>query len=205
MTRPMIVLSVAFTSLAGSARAQRAAVQPADARTTSGASAADSTTIKNRAAFLLFVETERRTFIEAAQAMPADKYGFAPHDGEFADVRTFSQQIRHLAATNYILAAAALGERPPADAGDEQGPDSVITKAQHIAYLRGSYDALERAARAIGDARIPVGSSPISPFQGGSPTRIALITEALGHAYDHYGQMVVYLRMNGVVPPASRR
>lgn len=68
-----------------------------------------------------------------------------------------------------------------------------------------SYDALDRAARAIGDEWIPVGSSPISPFQGGSATRIALIAEALTHAYDHYGQIVVYLRMNGVIPPASRR
>src|SRR5262245_52883525 len=136
MTRSMIALSLAFTAMAGSARAQRATTQPADVRTSGAASATDSTTIKNRAAFLLFVEADRRTFIEAAHAMPADKYGFAPRDGEFANVRTFSQQIRHFAATNYILAAAALGEHPPADAGDEQGPDSVITKAQHIAYLR---------------------------------------------------------------------
>lgn len=165
----------------------------------------DSTAIKERANFLLFVANQRRTIVEAADAMPADKYGFAPTNGEFANVRTFSKQVRHLAATNYILAAAALDERPPADAGDEQGPDSIVTKAQHLAYLRGSFDALERAARAIGDAKIPVGSSPISPLQGGTATRTALITEAMTHGYDHYGQMVVYLRMNGVIPPASRR
>jgi uncharacterized damage-inducible protein DinB len=165
----------------------------------------DSTMIKERANFLLFVANQRRTIVDAAAAMPADKYGFAPTNGEFANVRTFSKQVRHLAATNYILAAAALGERPPADAGDEQGPDSVVTKAQHLAYLRGSFDALERAARAIGDRTIPVGSSPISPMQGGTATRTALISEAMTHAYDHYGQMVVYLRMNGVIPPASRR
>jgi uncharacterized damage-inducible protein DinB len=165
----------------------------------------DSTMIKERANFLLFVANQRRTIVDAAAAMPADKYGFAPTNGVFANVRTFSKQICHLAATNYILAAAALGERPPADAGDEQGPDSVVTKAQHLAYLRGSFDALERAARAIGDETIPVGSSPISPLQGGTATRTALISEAMTHAYDHYGQMVVYLRMNGVIPPASRR
>jgi uncharacterized damage-inducible protein DinB len=169
------------------------------------AQSVDSTTIKERANFLLFVANQRRTIVDAADAMPADKYGFAPTNGEFANVRTFSKQVRHLAATNYILAAAALGERPPADAGDEQGPDSVVTKAQHLAYLRGSFDALERAARAIGDERIPVASSPISPMQGGTATRTALIAEAMTHAYDHYGQMVVYLRMNGVIPPASRR
>jgi predicted HD phosphohydrolase len=143
------------------------------------AQSVDSTTIKERANFLLFVANQRRTIVDAADAMPADKYGFAPTNGEFANVRTFSKQVRHLAATNYILAAAALGERP--------------------------FDALERAARAIGDERIPVASSPISPMQGGTATRTALIAEAMTHAYDHYGQMVVYLRMNGVIPPASRR
>jgi uncharacterized damage-inducible protein DinB len=176
------------------------------ARAAAGQSrAVDSSTIKDRAAFLTFVTNQGRTIVETAEAMPADKYGFAPTAGEFANVRTFSHQVKHLAATNYLLAAAALGERPPADAGDEMGPDSVVTKAQHIAYLRGSYDALERAAKAIGNERIPVKSSPISPLQGGTATRTALVAEAITHAYDHYGQMVVYLRMNGIIPPASRR
>jgi len=147
----------------------------------------------------------RQNIVSAAQAMPADKYGFAPTVGEFKNVRTFSRQIRHLAATNFILAAAALGQDPPSHAGDEEGPDSLITKAQHVAYLEHSFDALARAVDAIGDSTIPVRSSPISPFQGNTATRISLIAEAMIHAYDHYGQMVVYLRMNGVVPPASRR
>jgi len=149
--------------------------------------------------------TVETNVVAAAEAMPADKYGFAPTVGEFANVRTFSRQVRHLAATNFILAAAALGRTPPADAGDEAGPDSVITKAQHLRYLRQSFAALREAAAAIGDRRAPVHASPISPFQGDTPTRVGLVAEALIHAYDHYGQMVVYLRMNGVVPPATRR
>lgn len=148
---------------------------------------------------------QRRTLIETAEAMPADKYGFAPTAGEFANVRTFSRQVKHLAATNFILAAAALNEAPPSHAGDEEGPDSVITKRQHLAYLEHSFDALERAINAIGDDRIPVRSSPISPFQGNTATRVSLIAEAFIHSYDHYGQMVVYGRMNGIIPPASRR
>ena len=193
----LVASAIAITP--GLSRAQIARPQTATSH--------DSTTIKERANFLWFVDALRQTIVDAADAMPAVKYGFAPStsDGEFANVRTFSKQVRHLAATNYILAAAALGQRPPADAGDEMGPDSVVTKTQHLTYLRGSFDALERAVRAIGDASIPVGSSPISPFQGGTATRVALVAEALIHAYDHYGQMVVYLRMNGVVPPASRR
>jgi hypothetical protein len=165
----------------------------------------DSERTKDRSALAVFLTGARQNLVETAEAMPADKYGFAPTIGEFRDVRTFGRQVKHLAATNYILAAAALGQGPPADAGDELGPDTVVTKAQHIAYLRGSLDALEKAIAAISDARISVRSSPISPFQGESATRSALIVESLIHAYDHYGQMVVYLRMNGIVPPASRR
>ncbi len=171
-----------------------------------GSSGADTAFAQERANFHLMIKGAlRKNVVSAAEAMPADKYGFAPAAGEFANVRTFSREIGHLAATNYILAAAALGQNPPADAGDEAGPDTIVTKRQWIAYLDGSFDALDRAIDAIGNTRIPVRSSPISPFQGGTATRIALITEAMVHTYDHYGQMVEYLRMNGIVPPASRR
>ncbi|HXT04715.1 MAG TPA: DinB family protein [Casimicrobiaceae bacterium] len=164
----------------------------------------DSATAQDRIDFRAAITFIRAQVVGVAEAMPADKYRFAPTAGEFHGVRTFGQQIKHLAATNYILAAAALGQAPPADAGDEAGPDSVHTKAQHLAYLAGSFEALDRAAAAIGDRSVPVKSSPISPFQGGSATRLALVAEALIHTNDHYGQLVVYLRMNGIVPPASR-
>ena len=168
-------------------------------------SLADTASARERDNFRLLAATVRRDIVEAADAMPANKFGFAPTAGDFNGVRTFGRQIKHLAATNYMLAAAALGEPAPAHAGDEQGPDSVVTKAQHIAYLMKSFDALATAMDAIGDAKIPVKTSPISPFQAGTATRLSLVAEALIHAFDHYGQMVVYLRMNGVVPPASRR
>ena len=172
---------------------------------TAATSSNTSSLAQDRANFrLMLTSAVRRNIVSAAEAMPADKYGFAPTVGEFQNVRTFGRQIRHLAATNFILAAAALGQDPPADAGDEEGPDSVVTKAQHLTYLNRSFDALEKAIDAIGDSRIGVRSSPISPFQGNTATRISLVSEALTHAYDHYGQMVVYLRMNGVIPPASR-
>ena len=136
--------------------------------------------------------------------MPADKFGFVPTDGEFKGVRTFGQQVKHLAATNYILSAAALGERLPTDAGDEIGPESVRTKAEILDYLRASFAQLAKAIDAIGDSNVLVMSSPISPLKGAHVTRNALIMESLVHAFAHYGQMVEYLRMNGVVPPASR-
>ena len=145
-----------------------------------------------------------REIISTVDAMPADKFGFAPIDGEFKGVRTFGQMVKHFSATNHILAAAALGEEPPADAGDELGPENVRTKAEILTYLKGSFVHLEKAVQAIGQTNIPMTPSPISPLKRGEVTRLALITETLLHAYDHYGQMVEYLRMNGVVPPASR-
>jgi hypothetical protein len=150
---------------------------------------------------LRVVEKEITSTVDA---MPADKFGFAPTDGEFKGVRTFGQMVKHFSATNHILAAAALGEEPPAEAGDELGPENVITKAEILMYLKGSFVHLDKAVEAIGRTNIPVNASPISPLKRGEVTRLALITETLLHAYDHYGQMVEYLRMNGVVPPASR-
>ena len=145
-----------------------------------------------------------KEIISTVDAMPADKFGFAPTDGEFKGVRTFGQMVKHFSATNHILAAAALGEEPPADAGDEMGSESVRTKAEILAYLKGSFVHLDKAIEAIGETNIPVNASPISPLKRGEVTRSALITESWPHAYDHYGQLVEYLRMNGVVPPASR-
>jgi DinB superfamily len=146
-----------------------------------------------------------RTKIEsAADAMPADKYGFAPTDGEFNGVRTFGQEVKHLAATNFILAAAALGEEPPTDAGDETGPERVRSKAEILDYLVESFAHLGKAIDAIGNNHAAVKSSPISPLKTTEATCLALAVESMIHALNHYGQMVEYLRMNGIVPPASR-
>lgn len=169
-------------------------------------SGAQAGALAQRRSFEILLHSVRRTVVGAAEAMPADKYRFAPDSsiGDFANVRTFSAQVKHLAATNYILAAAALGQEPPANAGDEAGPADVHTKADVLRYLNGSYDALAAAVHAIGNDSIPVTSSPISPMQGQTATRVGLIAEALIHSFDHYGQMVEYLRMNGVIPPNSR-
>ena len=159
---------------------------------------------RERQALQVFLKLGQRINVSAAGAMPADQYGFAPTDGEFKSVRTFGQQVKHSAATNNILAAAALGEEPPTGAGDEVGPETVRTKAEILDYLNGSFEHLARAIGAIGDKNTTVKSSPISPLKGSETTRLALAVEAMIHAFDHYGQMVEYLRMNGIVPPASR-
>ena len=159
---------------------------------------------QERHALQSLMKIVEKEIISAVDAMPADKFGFAPTDGEFKGVRTFGQMVKHFSATNHILAAAALGEEPPADASDELGPENVRTKAEILAYLKGSFVHLDKAVEAIGETNIPVNASPISPLKRGEVTRLALITETLLHAYDHYGQMVEYLRMNGVVHEKSR-
>ncbi|QNI34471.1 DinB family protein [Alloacidobacterium dinghuense] len=159
---------------------------------------------REKAALLIFLNSVQTQIVSAADAMPAVKYSFAPAEGEFKGVRTFGQQVKHLATTNHILAAAALGEEPPADAGDEQGPENIRTKSEILDYLNASFAHLGKAIDAIGDSSTMVKSSPISPLPGSKTTRLALTVEALIHAFDHYGQMVEYLRLNGVVPPASK-
>ena len=88
-----------------------------------------------------------KLIIPGVDAMLADKFGFAPTDGEFKGVRTFGQMVKHLSATNHILAAAALGEEPPADAGDKVGPEAVRTKAEILNYLNDSFAHLSKAGR----------------------------------------------------------
>jgi hypothetical protein len=141
--------------------------------------------------------------VPLAEAMPVDLYNFAPTAGEFKDVRTFRQQVKHIAAVNYMIAAALLEQKPPLDLGaGENGPDSVTSKQQTVGFLKDSFAYLHKAMLTLTAANQ---SGMIqSPFGKTQSPRIAVALIAAGHCFDHYGQMVVYARMNGVVPPASR-
>src|SRR5215831_3171204 len=146
-----------------------------------------------------WVTNSEQLIVPAADAMPEAKFSFAPSNGEFSGVRTFAEQIKHLAAANYQLAAATLGETPPAGTDHEAAPDSVKTKAQVMDYLRGSFTSLHRAAAALNESNM---NDPI-PSKG-NRTRLLMLIDAVVHASNHYGQIVEYLRMNNIVPPASR-
>ena len=149
------------------------------------------------------VTNVEKEFVPAADAMPEGKYGYAPTDGEFKGVRTFAQQVKHVAATNYELAAAILQVKPPVEIGDDEaGPASVKTKAEIIQFLKDSFAYLHKAIATI-NAQNEVESIK-SPWGQTTITRLGIATLTVGHCFDHYGQMVVYLRHNGIVPPASR-
>ena len=140
-------------------------------------------------------------FIGAADAMPEDKYSFAPTAGEFKGVRTFAQQVKHVAAVNYIFGSTILNEKPPIDVGGENGPDSVKSKAEIMKFLKDSFAYLHKAVASINDKNA---LDEVSLF-GMKPTRLGVGAFSTAHPFDHYGQMVEYLRMNGIVPPASRK
>jgi hypothetical protein len=141
-------------------------------------------------------------FVPAAEAMPEDKFGFAPTNGEFKGVRTFGQQIKHVAAVNYELGAALLEQKPPVDIGDEEGPAPVTSKADILKFLKESFEYVHKAIATINEKNLV--QTVRSPFGEGSVSRLGLAASVSSHGFDHYGQMVEYLRMNGIVPPASR-
>src|SRR6266480_4979747 len=142
-------------------------------------------------------------FVPAAEAMPEDKYSFAPTNGEFKGVRTFAQQVKHVAAVNYVIASAILGEKPPVDTGGEKGPDSAQSKADIVKFLKDSFAYAHKSAGSISETNLVAGIK--SPFGDSTTTRLGMAAALAWHGFDHYGQMVEYLRMNGIIPPASRQ
>jgi DinB family protein len=150
------------------------------------------------------VSNVEREFVPAADAMPEDKYSFAPTNGEFKGVRTFAQQVKHVAATNYLVASGILGEKPPVEVGGENGPDSMKSKADIMKFVKDSFAYAHKAVSSVDEKNLvapmkdPFGEQP-------SVTRLGLASVFAWHSFDHYGQMVEYLRMNGIIPPASRQ
>jgi len=141
-------------------------------------------------------------FVPAADAMPEDKYSFAPTNGEFKGVRSFAQQVKHVAAVNYMVGAAILEQKPPVELGGENGPDSMTSKADIMKFTKDSFAYLHKALSSINEKNET--DMIKSPFGEGKVTRLGIATLVLWHNFDHYGQMVEYLRMNGIIPPASR-
>jgi hypothetical protein len=140
--------------------------------------------------------------VPAAEAMPEDKFNFAPTQGEFTTVRTFAQQVKHIAAANYMLGAGILAEKPPLDLEGENGPAKITSKADVVQFLKDSFTYLHKAMNSIDENNV-LGQVP-SPFGPNKVSRLGLAIGAISHPFDHYGQMVEYLRMNNIIPPASR-
>jgi uncharacterized damage-inducible protein DinB len=138
-------------------------------------------------------------FTALAEAMPEDKWSFKPTQGEFKNVRTFAEQVKHVACGNEAWAKQLSGEKPPARC-DLGGPNPAKSKAEILAYLKESFQAIDKV---IADTNEQNLLHP-NPGQYWGRNRLSGLTATVWHISDHYGQLVVYLRMNGIVPPASR-
>jgi len=148
-----------------------------------------------------------REFVGAAEAMPDDKFNFTPvtlniPGSEYKTVKTFAEEVRHVAATNYLLWGAITGDKSPIESKEDNGLSQLKTKSEIIKYLKDSFALGHKAAQSI-TAENAAALVP-SPFGQGQTTKLFCATFSVAHAFDHYGQMVEYLRMNGIIPPASR-
>lgn len=139
-----------------------------------------------------------RDFMGAAKAMPADKYDFTPESlhiagANFATVRTFGQEVTHVAMANYSIYAGVTGRKPTVDV---KAIGKLKSKEEIVAALTDSFAVAHQAIATITPANQDEAA-------GGGLTKEALAIYGAVHGYDHYGQMVEYLRMSGIVPPAS--
>ena len=142
----------------------------------------------------------QRSFVSAAEAMPEDRWAFAPKEGAFKGVRTFAEQVKHVACANYAFFNEIEKKTPP-EACDKGGPSPARTKAELTKYLADSFAyAADVMKQMTPENALEAAGGPY----GGQSTRLGLTTLAVWHASDHYGQIVVYLRMNNIVPPASQ-
>jgi hypothetical protein len=148
-------------------------------------------------------------FRSAAEGMPEEKYSFRPAvQGKFtepapfgpSDLRTFAEQIKHVACANFAFSAELDGKKPP-EACDKGGPSPAKTRPELLTYLRDSFAALNKSLSAITSKNM---YEPIEGPYAGPNTRLGLAGVAIWHVADHYGQVALYLRLNGIVPPASR-
>jgi hypothetical protein len=146
-----------------------------------------------------------RDIIGVAEAMPADKYNFAPESlaipgSNYKGVRSFSMQVIHIAAANYLYWSGVVGEKIPDGIIGPSPPDALKTKEASLKLLKDSFALGHRAVATL----TAENQLDLLPVRNAKQTRLFLTTWPMTHAYDIYGQMVEYLRMNGKVPPASQ-
>src|SRR5437868_9926092 len=196
-----LLLAAALSFAAASVFAQAAKSPPA-----AGASASPSTPPTIASAIDREISLVQKEVVEAAEAMPEDKFDFSPEKlnlpgSDYKGVRTFGEQLKHIAASNYLIWSPITGEKAPDTVNDGEGPDNMKAKAEIIKYLKDSFAFGHKAVATLTESNLV---QPIIRNNKPPTTRLFLATFAAAHAFDHYGQMIEYLRMNGIVPPASR-
>ncbi|MEP7141701.1 MAG: DinB family protein [Ferruginibacter sp.] len=142
--------------------------------------------------------------VTTAEAMPENKFNFTPDNlkikgSNFKSVRTFAGQIMHLATDNILIWSAVTGDPVRADITDVNGPKSISTKTDILKYLKESFAIGRKAISTLNEKN----AMDMIEFRGRNLPGLDLEFYALTHANEHYGQMVVYLRMCGITPPPT--
>jgi hypothetical protein len=140
-------------------------------------------------------------FLSIAEAMPEEKYSFIPTAGNFTDVRTFAEQVKHVACSQFAFFNEIEGKKPP-ESCERGGPSAAKTKAGLIGYLRDSFDYGNKVLAAVNAENA---LERVEGRYGGPSTRLGIAVTSVWHIADHYGQLVEYLRMNGIVPPTTQK
>ena len=201
MRRPLFFSIVSVSILAGATFGQ-------STNGTTAASKAQTQTVQPTPTIASVVDREisaiEKRIFEVADAMPENKLNFSPENlnvpgANYKGVRTFAVQLRHVAASNYFIWSPLTGEKLPEGLQDGNGPENLQSKTEILNFLKDSFALGHRAAATL------TAENMLQNPGNSKSTRLRLATFGVAHAYDHYGQMVEYLRMNGIVPPASRK
>lgn len=137
-------------------------------------------------------ETVRGYITAAAEQMPEADYAFKPTP----EVRSFGQLLGHVANAGYAFCAGATGEQGPTVADAEK----LASKAEIVAALHASFAFCDKAHQMD-----PMKGGEAVDFFGQQHTRLSVLAFNMGHDFEHYGNMVTYLRLKGMVPPSSQR
>jgi uncharacterized damage-inducible protein DinB len=134
---------------------------------------------------------------QSAELMPEPDYSFKPTES----VRTFGQILAHVAGANYEFCAAAKGEKSPFS--EDHFEKNAKTKAEIVKAVTDSIAYCDIAFKALTDRT--AADSVTMPFGMSARSRAAALIGNTGHVQEHYGNLVTYFRIKGMVPPSSRR
>ena len=189
----LVACGVALSAATKSEMLQESASKPAAQQGDIPKSIADSVS-----GTLQFAEGN---FLAVAEAMPENKYAFVPTGGNFDGARSFGEQVKHVACAQFAFFNEFEGKEPPDDC-EKGGHDPAKTKAELIKYLKDSFDYSNRVLATLS------AKNALERVEGryaGPSTKLGISVVAVWHITDHYGQLVEYLRMNGIVPPMTQK
>jgi uncharacterized damage-inducible protein DinB len=198
MKLSLVFASLIILGVSLSAAAQTAAAYTATKPAAGDEEQAPTSIAESVSGPLQFIEG---SFLGVAEAMPEDKYPFIPTAGKFDGVRSFGEQVKHVACAQFAFFNEFEGKEPPKDC-EKGGDNPAKTKVELLKYLKDSFDYSNRVLATLNAKN---SMDRVEGRYAGPNTKLGISVVAVWHITDHYGQMVEYLRMNGIVPPVTQK